>query len=153
MREESRRGALSVCVQCGMGRIEVLHGSGDAWVSVAWAPPCIQASHHACTLANLQISLKFCALLSGHVTTGPEAVAGGGALSSDSEAEGGATVSPVGSPAGHPLSQVSPRPKQRSRWGEREGITVLGPAIHCPDESTLMRVLGLSLVPFHMRNL
>lgn len=100
--------------------------------------------------------MKFCALLSGHVTTGPEAAAGGGALSSDSEAEGGpggAAVSPVGSPAGRPLSQASPRPKQRSRWGEREGITVLGPAIHCPDESTLMRVLGLSFVPFHMRNL
>lgn len=81
---------------------------------------------------------------------------GGGALSSDSEAEGGlgnAAGSPVGSPAGRPLSQASPQPAHRSRWPEREGITVLGPAIDCRDESTLLRVLGLSYVPFHMRNL
>ncbi|PRW58402.1 DNA polymerase lambda [Chlorella sorokiniana] len=93
----------------------------------------------------------------GHVTTGPEAVAGGGAgLSSDSETEGGlgsAVGSAVGSPAGRPLSQPSPRPGHRSRWPEREGISVLGPAIECRDESALLRVLGLAYVPFHMRNL
>ncbi len=91
----------------------------------------------------------------GHVTTGPEAVAGGGPQSSDSEAEGGpgsAAGSPVGSPTGRPLSQAAPRPARRSQWGEREGITVLGPSIECRDESSLMRVLGLAYVPFHMRN-
>lgn len=65
-----------------------------------------------------------------HKTEGRKRGGGGGARSSDSEGE---------------------QPQAGVQYGRDAGTLLLGPALHCADETAIFQELGLAFVPVHMR--